>query len=83
MRIPPNGRIRSILSQLIILLFFEALRSANKESIKYVDAIFTWGKLDYDNLKRTYPQYKTKLINTGNPRIDFWRSDFSNFYDKS
>lgn len=54
----------------------------NKESIKYVDAIFTWGKLDYDNLKRTYPQYKTKLINTGNPRIDFWRSDFSNFYDK-
>ncbi len=53
-----------------------------KKTIQLIDSIFTWGKFDFNNLKKTYPKFKSKFVNTGNPRIDFWRKDFSNFYKK-
>lgn len=52
------------------------------KTIKLVDYLFTWGKFDYNNLLNKYPNFKNKIINAGNPRVDFWRTDFKKFYNK-
>ena len=57
------------------------LRYSNK-SIALTDKIFTWGKFDYNNLSKKFTKYKSKFILTGNPRIDFWRKDFTFFFKK-
>ena len=51
-------------------------------TIKLVDYLFTWGKFDYKNLSFKYPKLKKKIINTGNPRADYWRKDFKKYYGK-
>jgi surface carbohydrate biosynthesis protein len=57
------------------------LRYSNK-TIALTDKIFTWGKFDYNNLSKKFTKYKSKFILTGNPRIDFWRKDFTFFFKK-
>lgn len=52
------------------------------QTIKLADYVFTWGKFDYKNLSSKYPKLKNKIINTGNPRVDYWRKDFKNYYGK-
>ncbi len=53
-----------------------------ESTIKLVDYLFTWGKFDYKNLSSKYPKLKKKIINTGNPRADYWRKDFKKYYGK-
>ena len=57
------------------------LRYSNK-SIELVDKVFTWGKFDYDNLRKKFKKYKKKFILSGNPRLDFWRKNFEFFFKK-
>jgi len=56
-------------------------RYSNK-SVELTDRIFTWGKFDYENLTKKFTKHKKKFIKSGNPRIDFWRSDFKFFFER-
>ena len=51
-------------------------------TIHCVDKIFTWGKFDYNSLVNKYSKYKKKFVNSGNPRVDFWKEKNRKFYDK-
>ena len=53
-------------------------RYGNK-TINLVDRVFSHGNFDYKNLITKYSKSKKKIINSGNPRFDFWRKDFKNF----
>ena len=57
------------------------LRYSNK-SIELADKVFTWGRFDYDNLRKKFKKYKKKFILSGNPRLDFWRRNFEFFFKK-
>ena len=52
-----------------------------EETVKLADAIFTWGNHDYNLLKKKFIKYKEKIINTGNPRVDFWRPEFNKYFN--
>lgn len=52
----------------------------SKESLDLTDRVFAWGKYDYDNLLKKFPNYKKRFILSGNPRLDYWRKDFDFFY---
>lgn len=54
-----------------------------KQTLDLADCVFTWGKFDYFNLSKNYKNYKNLFFNTGNPRVDFWRDDFKNFFNKN
>ena len=54
----------------------------SNQTLKLVDKVFCWGKWDYDNLSSKFHKYKKKFIISGNPRIDFWRKDFTFFFKK-
>ena len=56
-------------------------RFSNK-SLELTDKVFTWGKVDYDNLTNKYKKHKKKFVKSGNPRVDFWRKDFEFFFKK-
>ena len=49
-------------------------------TLNLIDKVFNWGDFDYQNLVNEYPKYKKKFFNSGNPRIDLWRSDFKKYY---
>ena len=51
-----------------------------KNTLSLVDRIFTWGKFDHQSLSKKYPKFKNKFINSGNPRVDFWKKKNSKFY---
>jgi surface carbohydrate biosynthesis protein len=53
-----------------------------KKSLELVEKVFTWGKFDYQNLITKYPKYKNKFFNTGNPKIDFWKNKYKNFFSQ-
>jgi surface carbohydrate biosynthesis protein len=55
------------------------LRYGNS-TINLVDKLFVHGNFDYKNLVTKFPKNKKKIINSGNPRFDFWREDFKNFF---
>lgn len=50
------------------------------DSLKFADAVFGWGEFDVECLKKTYPEVSSKMIATGSPRVDFWRSDFQDYF---
>lgn len=50
-------------------------------SIRLTDKIFTWGNRDYRKLKSYFSKFKNKFSLTGNPRVDFWRKEFDNYYE--
>ena len=53
-------------------------RYGNK-TINLVDRVFSHGNFDYKNLITKYSKSKKKIINSGNPRFDFWRKISKNF----
>lgn len=55
----------------------------SKESIYEVSKVFAWGGHDEKSLKRIYSDYKNKIVATGSPRVDYWRDEFSEFYNKN
>lgn len=57
-----------------------AKRRFSDETVSMVDKIFTWGPHDTQSLKKIFPEFSEKIISTGSPRVDFWRSEFDNYY---
>ena len=53
-----------------------------KVTVNLIDKLFAHGNFDLKNLIKKFPKYKKKIINSGNPRFDFWRNDFKNFFLK-
>jgi len=60
---------------------YKNFRFSNK-TFSLIDKVFTWGPYDFANLLLEYPSFKSKIVKSGNPRIDFWRKDFKKFYHK-
>ena len=53
----------------------------SEETLRLSYKVFCWGSCDYARLVKIYPQFKNKFINSGNPRLDFWRKDFKSFFN--
>lgn len=53
-----------------------------KRTFKLANKVFTWGKYDLNKLAKRYENYKDKIINTGNPKIDYWKHEFKSFFKK-
>ena len=49
-------------------------------SLAFVDKVFCWGKHDYQSLRSIYPMFSDKFINTGSPRVDFWKQELFDYY---
>lgn len=45
----------------------------SKKTLKLVKKIFTWGDFDFKELIRVYKKYTNKFVNTGSPRLDFYK----------
>lgn len=60
---------------------FLSARYSN-DTLLLVDRIFTWGEFDYKSLIENFPQFKDKFVNTGNPRLDFCKSQLDEFYEQ-
>ena len=51
------------------------------KSIELASAVFAWGDDDVDTLKKKYSKYASKIHKTGSPRVDLWKSTFSNYWN--
>jgi surface carbohydrate biosynthesis protein len=54
----------------------------SNSTASYADYIFCWGSRDQYEIIKQFPETKEKVFLTGNPRVDLWRQDFSE-YDKN
>ena len=43
-------------------------------TLSIVDKVFTFGRYDTDYLIKKFPKFKSKIINTGSPRFDFYKT---------
>jgi surface carbohydrate biosynthesis protein len=43
------------------------------KTLSIVDRVFTFGEFDTDYLKKKYPRFEDKFLNTGTPRFDFYK----------
>ncbi len=50
------------------------------QSVSLTDKIFTWGIRDYNKFVNHFKKLRKKFSPTGNPRIDFWRKEFNDYY---
>ena len=48
----------------------------------FVDKYFAWGEFDGLSLLSLFPENKEKIKITGSPRVDFWRKELHDYYDK-
>lgn len=63
--------------------YFGNIRYGEK-TLSICDGVFTWGEFDYNFLKKKFTNLKSKIYNTGNPRVDMWKKQFDNyFYNKN
>ena len=44
---------------------------------------FCWGDHDHSAIIERYPEYASKFIKSGSPRVDLWRREFNPYYEKS
>ena len=52
----------------------------SEKTIGQSSAIFGWGSEDVDFLKQFYSKHSTKIHKTGSPRVDLWKSVFSDYW---
>ena len=45
----------------------------SQKTLSIVDKIFTFGEYDTNFLLKQYPKFKSKIVNTGSPRFDFYK----------
>jgi len=62
---------------------YDAKFRFSDQSIEQASAIFGWGPEDIETLSKVYSKYSSKMHKTGSPRVDLWRSSFSNYWDIS
>lgn len=53
----------------------------SEKTIEQSSKIFCWGNEDVKNLKKNYPQYSSKILKTGSPRVDLWRPSFAGYWN--
>ena len=70
-----NGLVRKDLSPDLDMRF-------SSKDLALSDAIFCWGKHDYQSLKKAYPNHKKKFQLTGSPRADMWTKKYSEYWHK-
>lgn len=56
--------------------FFDVRPRMSDDTIEQTALICNWGKQDAQFILDNFPQAKSKLAITGNPRVDLWRPDF-------
>ena len=49
------------------------------QTIEQSAAVFGWGSEDSETLKLVYHKHKSKIHKTGSPRVDLWKSIFSDY----
>ena len=49
-------------------------------TIEQSSATFGWGDEDVETLKKIYPKNSLKIIKTGSPRVDLWKSFFFDYW---
>lgn len=54
---------------------FPTIAMANKT------AMFAFGPYDAEGIRRDCPEHAEKVVPTGSPRMDFWRTDFARYYE--
>ncbi|MDR9366924.1 MAG: hypothetical protein RI575_16430 [Balneolaceae bacterium] len=57
-----------------------AKRRFSERTISMADKIFAWGEHDAQSLRNIFPEFAQKIVATGSPRVDFWRSEFNTYY---
>lgn len=53
----------------------------SRETLQLTDLVCTWGKGQATAITEAYPEFQEKVVITGNPRIDIYRSQFRGVYD--
>ena len=69
-----NGLVRDDLKPFVEMRF-------SKKDLDICDKVFCWGKHDYISLKKKYPLHQKKFVMTGSPRLDMWKSNFSQYWN--
>ena len=52
----------------------------SEQTIEQSSSIFCWGSDDEEALKQSYSKHSSKIIKTGSPRVDMWRSSLSDYW---
>lgn len=58
---------------------FLSFRSS-EETMGIVSHVYCWGEHDKVSWRKRYPGREESIFATGSPRVDFWRDDFSAYY---
>jgi len=59
---------------------FAVVRYSEK-TIGQASGVFGWGVEDTETLKRVYPEYSSRIHQTGSPRVDLWSSRFDDYWE--
>ena len=54
----------------------------SNESLKNINALFTWGCEHNEIITKKYPNYRNKIIDTGSPRFDLFNKEFIPIYNE-
>lgn len=53
---------------------------SSEETVGVVSHVYCWGEHDKVSWRNRYPGKAESIFATGSPRVDFWRDDFSSYY---
>ncbi len=59
---------------------YQKYRLSNK-TLNLIQYVFTWGENQKQLISETFPEYSTKIITTGSPRIDLLREPYNKVFD--
>lgn len=59
-----------------------AARRFSSDTIACASRCFMWGPHDHKTLKELHPDAAEKIIQTGSPRVDFWRPELDGYFAK-
>ncbi len=60
---------------------FISFRSSS-DNVDMADAVFCWGNHDHNAWVRHYPDASHKVYVTGSPRVDYWRPEYTPYFQK-
>lgn len=60
-----------------------AKKRFSHQTLSKTALFFCWGSYDQECLQEMYKEHRNKIIASGSPRVDYWREDFSSYYDQS
>ena len=55
----------------------------SKKTLSSTQRVFSWGKYDNDCLKKIYKKHSDRFVESGSPRVDFWREDFEPYFSNT